>query len=174
MKKSSSPGRCLAPSPRRYAPPLSHAGRGEMGQWDRWNIPESLRARMIEVARVFRKEPTASEAILWHALRGRRLAGRKFRRQQPIGPFVVDFFCAEERLIVEVDGPIHDTQQEADAHRQSLIESLGLRFVRLPAATVETDLNTAIQRIAETFFDTPCLSSTPSHLVGEGAGGEGT
>jgi very-short-patch-repair endonuclease len=163
-----------SPSPRRCAPPLSHAGRGEMNQYERWNIPESLRARMVEVARAFRKEPTASEAILWGALRARRLAGRKFRRQQPIGPFVVDFFCAEERLIVEVDGPIHHKQQEADAQRQSLIESLGLRFVRLPAVTVETDLDTALQRIADAFFDTPCLSSTPSPLVGEGAGGEGT
>lgn len=174
MRKGPSPERCAAPSPRRCAPPLSHAGRGEVKQWELWDIPESLRARMVEVARTFRKAPTASEAILWRALRGRRLFGRKFRRQQPIGPFVVDFFCAEERLIVEVDGPIHDKQREADAHRQSLIEALGLRFVRLPAVTVETDLDTALQRIAEALFDTPRLSSTPSPRVGEGAGGEGT
>lgn len=161
------------PSPWRCAPPLSHAGRGEFEQWERWDIPESLRARMVEIARTFRKEPTASEATLWRALRGRRLAGRKFRRQQPIGPFVVDFFCAEERLIIEVDGSIHDTQQEADAQRQSLIESLGLRFVRLSAVTVETDLDTALQHIAQAFVDSLCLSSTPSPRVGEGARGEG-
>jgi very-short-patch-repair endonuclease len=84
----------------------------------------------------FRKEPAASEAILWQALRGKQLDGRKFRRQQPIGPFVVDFFCPSERLIVEVDGPIHDQQRDADHRRQELLESLGLRFVRLATAQV--------------------------------------
>jgi hypothetical protein len=59
---------------------------------DRWEIPESLRAKMVEVARRFRKEPTPSEAILWQALRGKQLDGWIFCRQQPIGPFVVDFF----------------------------------------------------------------------------------
>jgi len=56
---------------------------------------------MTEVARGFRKAPTPSEAILWRALRGEALDGRKFRRQQPIGPFIVDFYCSTERLIVE-------------------------------------------------------------------------
>ena len=131
---------------------ILHGERGEgVESEQRWKIPAALHARMVEVARTFRKEATASEAVLWRALRGRQLAGRKFRRQQPIGPFVVDFFCAEERLIVEVDGAIHDTQQEADAYRQSLIESLGLRFVRLPAVMVETDLDTALQRITQSY-----------------------
>ena len=51
-----------------------------------------LRRRMTEIARDFRKEPTKSEAILWQALRGKKLDGIKFRRQQPVGPFVVDFY----------------------------------------------------------------------------------
>ena len=63
---------------------------------------------------------------MWNSLRRKRLDGRKFRRQQPIGPFVVDFFCPAERLIVEVDGPIHDSQREADRVRQQLLETLGL------------------------------------------------
>ncbi len=93
---------------------------------DRWTIPEALRRQMLEIAHQFRKAPTRSEALLWNALRRKRLDGRKFRRQQPIGPFVVDFFCPAERLIVEVDGPIHDSQREADRVRQQLLETLGL------------------------------------------------
>lgn len=116
---------------------------------DRWDIPEAVRVRMIEVARRFRKEPTASEALLWRALRGKQLHGRKFRRQQPIGPFVVDFYCASERLIIEIDGPIHATQRDADLQRQHLLESLGLRFVRIAARDVETDIPAVLAAIQD-------------------------
>jgi adenine-specific DNA-methyltransferase len=94
---------------------------------------------MVALARQFRKEPTLSEALLWQHLRRKQLDGYKFRRQQPIGPFVVDFYCAPARLVVEVDGPIHEHQRAADVRRQELLESLGLRFVRVTAHQVETD-----------------------------------
>ncbi|MBA3945920.1 MAG: endonuclease domain-containing protein [Herpetosiphonaceae bacterium] len=106
---------------------------------------------MIEVAREFRKVPTRSEARLWGALRGQRLAGRKFRRQQPVGPFVVDFFCPVERLVVEVDGPIHEEQRVHDAQRQALIEALGLHFVRVTAEQVETDLAAVLATIRRAY-----------------------
>ena len=81
---------------------------------NRWVVPPALKASMTEVARGFRKAPTPSEAILWRALRGEVLDGRKFRRQQPIGPFIVDFYCSTERLIVEVDGGVHESQRERE------------------------------------------------------------
>ncbi len=118
---------------------------------------------MVEIARSFRKTPTRSEAILWAALRGKQLDGRKFRRQQPIGAFVVDFFCSEERLIVEVDGQIHLQQIEADRERQELIESLGLRFIRVRAELVEQDLPRVLDMIRAEFrcpYPTPGLSPT--------------
>src|SRR5579859_3522710 len=102
-----------------------------------WSISIELAKRMRDVAREFRKEPTPSEAILWEAIRGRQLDGRKFRRQRPIGLFVVDFYCPAEKLLVEVDGPIHALQQKADLERQEILESLGLCFVRISADTVE-------------------------------------
>src|SRR3972149_3281483 len=68
-------------------------------------ISRELRERMVQVAREFRQEPTESEALLWSALRNRKLDGHRFRRQQPIGPFVVGFYCDEAALVVEVDGP---------------------------------------------------------------------
>jgi very-short-patch-repair endonuclease len=134
---------------------------------------------MTEIAREFRKQPTPSEAILWQALRGRKLDGRKFKRQQPIGAFIVDFFCGAERLVVEVDGGVHETQQEYDQQRQELLESLGLRFVRVSSQQVETDLNGVLETIRAAFDPHPLTPSpkggegepeaqSPSPLVGEG------
>ena len=71
-------------------------------------VPPEIRRKMIEIARDFRKEPTEGERILWGALRGKKLDGIKFRRQQPVGYFVVDFYASAFRLVVEADGPIHE------------------------------------------------------------------
>jgi very-short-patch-repair endonuclease len=116
-----------------------------------WVIELGLRAKMLQRAQDFRKKPTRSEDLLWQELRGRKLDGRKFRRQQPIGPFIVDFFCAEERLVVEVDGPIHLLQQERDQQRQQLLESLGLRFVRVSSDAVETNLPLVLTIISDSW-----------------------
>lgn len=124
----------------------------------------SVRRRLTgERARTLRQEATRSERILWEALRGRSLDGRRFRRQQPIGPFIVDFFCPSERLVVEVDGPVHVAQQDADQERQEQIEQAGYRVLRLPAALVEQSLPTALAQIRAAF--------SPSPAQGEGAGG---
>ncbi|MCJ7532056.1 MAG: endonuclease domain-containing protein [Anaerolineales bacterium] len=116
----------------------------EDDNFDHWQIPEALRRKMVAVARQFCKEPTPSEAILWQALRRKSLEGVKFRRQQPIGPFVVDFYAPACRLIVEVDGPIHEYMRGADRQRQKLLEGLGLRFVQVGAGLVENDIQTAL------------------------------
>jgi very-short-patch-repair endonuclease/DNA modification methylase len=168
--------------------PLSRSGRGAGGEGNSedeyWEITPALKQKMTEVARQFRKEPTPSEDILWQALRGRKLEGRKFRRQQPIGAFIVDFFCGAERLIVEVDGGIHDSQQEADQQRQELLESLELRVVRIPSELVETRLDEALAVVRQAFNPHPLTpspksgegeqeGSTPLSRSGRGAGGEG-
>jgi len=103
-------------------------------------VPADLRRKMVEVARRFRKEPTPSEKILWQALRGKKLDGLKFRRQQPIGPLIVDFYNSDYRLVIEVDGPIHDLQKEADHARQEILEFLGLNILCVKAEMVETNL----------------------------------
>jgi len=133
----------------------------------RLEIPESLRRKMVEVARQFRKEPTPSEALLWQALRGRKVTGQKIRRQQPIGPFVVDFYVPACRLVIEVDGPIHELQKSADRERQELLETLGLRFLRIRAELVENDLPAALGLIQA------AIGLSPSPLVGEGPGVRG-
>jgi very-short-patch-repair endonuclease len=134
----------------------------------RLEVPADLHRRMVEVARVFRKMPTPSEAILWQALRGKKLDGLKFRRQQPIGPFVVDFYCSTHRLVVEVDGPIHDYQVETDQSRQELLEILGLNVLRLKAEMVEKNLQAALSVIRAKVSEIR-LSSLPR--MGEGQGG---
>jgi putative DNA methylase len=141
-------------------PPLP---KGE-GEPERWEISVATQKKMQEVARQLRRESTPSEAILWEALCNRQLEGRKFRRQHPIGTFVVDFFCREESLVVEVDGPIHESQKKLDRQRQDLIESLGLRFVRVSSHLVETDLSATLETIRNAFLPSP---------RGRGAGGEG-
>jgi adenine-specific DNA-methyltransferase len=122
-----------------------------------------------EAAKALRKSATRSERLLWEVLRDRRLQGKKFRRQHPVGRFVLDFYCAEERLAVEVDGSIHADLKEVDAERQSVLEALHIRFLRIPAELVEADLTAAVRLISGALVG----SSPPSPDVGRGAGGEG-
>ena len=112
-------------------------------------VPPALHRQMLEVAKDFRKVPTLSEGMLWQALRGRQLAGLKFRRQQPFGTFVVDFICLPQRLIVEVDGSIHATQIARDAERLGLLEACGFRVLRVSAEEVEGDLAGVVARIGD-------------------------
>jgi very-short-patch-repair endonuclease len=75
-----------------------------------------------------RQNPTEAETRLWSRLRGRRLNDHKFRRQVPIGPYIVDFLCVEQRLIVEADGSQHN--EEIDALRTAFLEARGYRVIR--------------------------------------------
>ncbi|MBH8565625.1 endonuclease domain-containing protein [Nostoc sp. CENA67] len=77
-----------------------------------------------------RCEPTPAEKLLWEKLRHKQVLGFKFRRQQTIDRFIVDFYCHEARLVVEVDGEIHNYTQAEDAIRQEFLQSLGLEVVR--------------------------------------------
>ena len=83
-------------------------------------------------ARDLRSHPTDAEAMLWARLRRRQLDGHRFRRQQPIGPYIVDFFCPAENLIIEVDGGQHGERKttEEDARRTGWLERRGYRVLR--------------------------------------------
>ena len=82
-------------------------------------------------AKELRQEMTPAERWLWEHIRNRRLGGFKFRRQHPVGQFVADFYCAEVRLILELDGGVHDEQQERDAVRSRDLQARGYRVLRL-------------------------------------------
>src|SRR5712691_13269379 len=81
-------------------------------------------------ARRLRQNPTEAERALWRHLCLRQLNGHKFRRQQPIGPYIVDFVCLETRLIIELDGGQHSTQTASDTERSAWLKMQGLRVLR--------------------------------------------
>jgi len=81
-------------------------------------------------ARQLRNNPTDAERLLWQHLRLRQVGGHKFRRQQPLGPYIVDFVCLEKRLVLEVDGGQHGEQIAYDTERSAWLEARGFRVVR--------------------------------------------
>lgn len=87
-------------------------------------------------ARELRVAQTPAEERLWQAIRRGKVGGRRFRRQKVLGPFIVDFFCPSERLIIEVDGAIHDGQRAKDEERQHILETMGFRVIRFTNAQV--------------------------------------
>jgi very-short-patch-repair endonuclease len=89
-------------------------------------------------ARALRKTMSDAERMLWHALRARQIEGARFRRQHPLGKYVVDFVCLERRLVVEVDGGQHteDDQVAHDVRRDRWLEAEGFRVLRVPTAEV--------------------------------------
>jgi len=82
------------------------------------------------MARVLRQRMTPAEERLWHSLRGRHVASLKFRRQHPLGPYIVDFCCPEIRLVIEIDGEVHETQREYDAGRTETLQHFGYTVLR--------------------------------------------
>jgi 5-methyltetrahydrofolate--homocysteine methyltransferase len=116
---------------------------------------ERASAAMVMIARDLRQRETSAEYILWAALRSRRLDGLKFRRQHPIAAaaYVADSLCYEQRLIIEVDGEIHDSQWEADRLRESNLEALGYRILRFTNAQILTQLEDVLVAILQAARD---------------------
>ena len=107
-------------------------------------IPETRRARGL------RRAQTPAEARLWSKLRNRGLAGHKFVRQEPIGPYFADFLCRERALIVEVDGATHSTEEELaqDARRSRFLEEKGYTVLR----ALNTEVMNELDGVLETIF----------------------
>jgi very-short-patch-repair endonuclease len=103
-----------------------------------------------------------TERLVWSRIRGRQLYGWKFWRQQPVGPYYVDFYCSTAHLAVEIDGPTHDdTRWEYDRQRQSWLESHGHRLVRISAGTVIRNLDEAIAIIDDALFECERMGLNP-------------
>ena len=96
-------------------------------------------------ARELRKNLTDAEQRLWQKLKRRQIATVKFRRQQPIGPFIVDFVCFQRRLIIEVDGGHHAEQAEYDAQRTAFLATQGYRVLRFWNREVMNQLDEVLQ-----------------------------
>ena len=116
--------------PRSKSPWGTRGGGGVRGVGERLNyLPYDK--RLTALARQNRHNPTPAESLLWNeVLRGKQFEQHKFLRQKPIGDYIVDFYCAELRLVIEIDGDSHAEQVDYDDRRTRFLNSLGLRVWR--------------------------------------------
>jgi very-short-patch-repair endonuclease len=112
-------------------------------------IGQKVSRELHERARELRRNMTPAEKILWEKLRHLRLNGFQFRRQQIINPYIVDFYCHAKSLAIEVDGDIHDLQQDYDTERSKYLTACGFRMLRVTNDDVKEKLETVLQKILE-------------------------
>jgi very-short-patch-repair endonuclease len=126
---------------------------------------------LVRRARELRNNMTKAEIILWSRLRSKKVNGHKFRRQQPLLDYIVDFYCDELKLIIEVDGEIHSFAERIsyDSKRDKILKLNGFHIIRLSNLEVETELNSTIMKI--TTFITEDLS--PHRRTTRGHNNEG-
>jgi len=110
---------------------------------------QKVSAKQLEGAKELRRVMTPSEKILWKCLKTNRLNGLHFRRQQIIHGYFADFYCHQHELIVEVDGDVHEFQQDYDAEREKYLISLGLRIVRSTNEEIMNNLKDLLNKIVE-------------------------
>ncbi|HTE84268.1 MAG TPA: endonuclease domain-containing protein [Dehalococcoidia bacterium] len=166
-------GNSDGPSPPAPPPTLGEGSRGN-GTTSEYSpkragrrTVERIRGTPAEVqlaAQSLRHRLTPAERLLWDSLRDRRLDGFKFRRQQPLGPFILDFYCAATKLVVELDGAVHETeeQRDRDLARSAQLQSYGCRVIRFTNDQVRTELAIVLGCIR--------ASLTPLPELGEGQG----
>lgn len=139
-------------------------------------VSRKQEAVMDGLARGMRLAMTPAEAHLWAALRGGKLLGLRFRRQQVIGDFIVDFYCHAAQLVVEVDGDIHAAQAEYDAERTDYLQTHGLHVLRFSNRQIMTNTDAilmSIAAVAQSRLPQPAQppdTDTP-FLEGRGTGG---
>jgi len=118
----------------------------------------------ISRARKLRREMTEEELILWQKLRGRKFLGLKFLRQHPViydrinnepKYFIPDFYCAEKKLVIEVDGKIHDFQKRKDITREEILKGASLRILRFRNEEVNDDVFKVLKKIEAFIQDSP-------------------
>jgi very-short-patch-repair endonuclease len=104
---------------------------------------------LTDRARKQRKHPTPAERLFWEAVRNKRFMKLKFIRQKPLLSFIADFYCAKLKLAVEIDGDVHEAQEEYDQFRTSELEKRGIRVIRYTNIEVIHDLNTVMLDLKE-------------------------
>jgi very-short-patch-repair endonuclease len=101
----------------------------------------------FESAKILRKNMTSHEKLLWEQLKLKQINGVRFRRQHPIDFFIADFYCHEARLVVEIDGEIHDQQKEYDDGRSAEMERYLIKVIRFTNSEVENNIKDVVKRI---------------------------
>ncbi len=108
-------------------------------------------AKQKEFRKTLRNSMTAAECVLWQSLKGRQLVGKKFRRQMSIGRYIVDFYCPEARLVIELDGERHFsiTMDEYEAERTKYLEQEGLKVIRFENKELYDNLGRVLETIKQ-------------------------
>ncbi len=120
--------------------------------------------KLLQRAKQLRDDSAPAERILWARLRDRQLQGIKFRRQVPIDRFIVDFYCAEPKLIVELDGDSHSEREAYDAQRTEVLQQFGFSLIRFDNSDVFDHLDRVLDLILQ--HCTGNLAPHPSPLPG--------
>ena len=113
------------------------------------------RKKMRDTARTLRKSMTQSEKIFWQQVRRNKILGMNFRRQHPINQFIVDFYCHAAKLVIEIDGSIHEIPEskEHDENRSFELEMLGLKVLRFSNDQVQNDMDKVIELVTKEVKD---------------------
>lgn len=119
---------------------------------------------LLEKARELRKQQTPAEEILWECLRDRRLLNLKFRRQHNIGQYIADFYCHELKLVIELDGGIHQQTALRDQDRDRWMQEHSIQVLRFKNEQIFTNLENILAEIAHLLSPSETPSETPSHI----------
>ncbi|GAA0872505.1 hypothetical protein GCM10009117_16520 [Gangjinia marincola] len=150
----------------RVLPPTPSKERGASGAG--YLTGGNNSSMLLEKAKEMRKSPTPAESILWDQLKSKQL-GVKFRRQHLIDDFIPDFVCLSKKLIIEVDGPIHDQQIEEDASRTEILSGLGYKVIRFKNEEVIGNIDGVVSKISQELKQLPDSEVLP---LGEDLGGD--
>ena len=134
----------------------------------RKNMVIGQKVQPEKVARVkeLRDAMTPAERYLWQQLRANRLDGWHFRRQQIIDGFIVDFYCHQADLVIEIDGPIHESQQAADAEREAILARTGLTVLRFTNREVMGNVRLVLNQIRDVLPNERPTPQPPSSQEG--------
>ena len=126
-----------------------------------WHPPHPSSVAVVR-ARELRQELTPSEKILWEVLRGSKFHGAKFRRQHPIGKYILDFYCPQSKLAIELDGSVHRGREGEDDWREKIVGTHGIRFLRFTNDDVENRLDDVLRKIALVIMQPASSPQPPS------------
>ncbi|MGE7152217.1 endonuclease domain-containing protein [Methylorubrum rhodesianum] len=131
-------------------------------------------SRLRGFARMQRKDMPRGEALFWEQVRGGRFRSAKFKRQVPIAPFIADFYCASARLVVEIDGPVHEAEERRrrDEARDAWLNAQGFLVLRFSTDLVLSNLGAVMDAIGSAIEDRGYPSSASLREASSPTGGE--
>lgn len=119
--------------------------------WNYYETPEYIK----QLVKKLRATHTPAEEILWEIFRAKRFHNLKFRRQHPFGRYIADFYCDELKLVIELDGKIHEKTKEYDYIRDQIISQYGVQILRIPNQEIENSIGIALEKIESAFALSP-------------------